>query len=121
MPIIAVTANARSEQIQTALDVGMVSRLIRFPSHHFMRRMIVGMHTRITVHRLRKGAPAYKIHALVSSTTLVRGTKTADISCVVQDDVVSKPFRIPELVPKIEELMAKYPMPSSNHKTAKQP
>jgi DNA-binding response OmpR family regulator len=27
------------------------------------------------------------------------------------DDVVSKPFRIPELVPKIEELMLKYPMP----------
>jgi DNA-binding response OmpR family regulator len=29
-----------------------------------------------------------------------------------QDDVVSKPFRIPELVPKIEELIAKYPAPS---------
>jgi DNA-binding response OmpR family regulator len=26
-----------------------------------------------------------------------------------QDDVVSKPFRIPELVPKIEELGAKFP------------
>ena len=31
---------------------------------------------------------------------------------VVQDDVVSKPFRIPELVPKIEELLVKYPMPT---------
>ncbi|KAI7562874.1 hypothetical protein KC346_g21924, partial [Hortaea werneckii] len=50
VPIIAVTANARAEQVQTALNAGM-------------------------------------------------------------DDVVSKPFRIPELVPKIEELMAKYPMP----------
>jgi CheY-like chemotaxis protein len=50
VPIIAVTANARQEQIQTALEAGM-------------------------------------------------------------DDVVSKPFRIPELVPKIEELMLKYPMP----------
>lgn len=50
VPIIAVTANARSEQIQTALDAGM-------------------------------------------------------------DDVVSKPFRIPDLVPKIEELMGRYPMP----------
>ncbi|KAK4551845.1 hypothetical protein LTR86_010841 [Recurvomyces mirabilis] len=29
------------------------------------------------------------------------------------DDVVSKPFRIPELVPKIEELMIRYPMPGS--------
>lgn len=25
-----------------------------------------------------------------------------------QDDVISKPFRIPELIPKIEELVAKY-------------
>ena len=51
VPIIAVTANARAEQVQTALDAGM-------------------------------------------------------------DDVVSKPFRIPELVPKIEELMEKFPTPS---------
>lgn len=50
VPIIAVTANARQEQIKTALDAGM-------------------------------------------------------------DDVVSKPFRIPDLVPKIEELMVEYPMP----------
>ena len=26
----------------------------------------------------------------------------------MQDDVVSKPFRIPDLIPKIEELIAKY-------------
>nr|POF17036.1 hybrid signal transduction histidine kinase k [Quercus suber] len=51
IPIIAVTANARAEQIKTAMDAGM-------------------------------------------------------------DDVVSKPFRIPELVPKIEELMERYPAPS---------
>ena len=50
VPIIAVTANARQEQIKTAIDAGM-------------------------------------------------------------DDVVSKPFRIPDLVPKIEELMGLYPMP----------
>lgn len=25
-----------------------------------------------------------------------------------QDDVVSKPFRIPELIPKIEQLVAKF-------------
>lgn len=47
VPIIAVTANARSEQIETAIAAGM-------------------------------------------------------------DDVVSKPFRIPELMPKIEELMEKF-------------
>ncbi|KAK5171140.1 uncharacterized protein LTR77_004284 [Saxophila tyrrhenica] len=52
VPIIAVTANARAEQVKTALEAGM-------------------------------------------------------------DDVVSKPFRIPELVPKIEELMGRYPAPSA--------
>ncbi|KAG8624677.1 hypothetical protein KVT40_007744 [Elsinoe batatas] len=52
VPVIAVTANARSEQIQTALDAGM-------------------------------------------------------------DDVVSKPFRLPDLIPKVEELMGKHPEPTS--------
>ncbi|WPH00589.1 Hybrid signal transduction histidine kinase K [Acrodontium crateriforme] len=50
IPIIAVTANARAEQVQIALEAGM-------------------------------------------------------------DDVVSKPFRIPDLLPKIEELISRYPMP----------
>lgn len=70
VPIIAVTANARAEQVQTALDAGMVSRMTDF-------------------------------HAL---SIYVRLT-------LLQDDVVSKPFRIPELLPKIEELMARYPAP----------
>ncbi|KAG9986118.1 hypothetical protein KCU78_g20614, partial [Aureobasidium melanogenum] len=48
LTFIAVTANARNEQIETAMSAGM-------------------------------------------------------------DDVMPKPFRIPELIPKIEELMSKYP------------
>ena len=28
-----------------------------------------------------------------------------------QDDVVSKPFRIVDLIPKVEELTARYPYP----------
>ena len=68
VPIIAVTANARSEQIDTAMDVGMV----RF-THESM-------------------------------------TKSRTDS--FQDDVVSKPFRITDLIPKVEELTERYPYPT---------
>ncbi len=73
VPIIAVTANARAEQVQTARDAGMVSDPF----------------------------------SLMISGGMVNGLTDS-----LQDDVVSKPFRIPELVPKIEELIAKYPAPS---------
>jgi CheY-like chemotaxis protein len=63
VPIIAVTANARLEQIETAIAAGMVSRIF----NHGQLRQI--------------------------------NTQ--------QDDVVSKPFRMPELIPKIHELVAK--------------
>lgn len=33
---------------------------------------------------------------------------------MTQDDVISKPFRIPELMPKIEELVEKYKSLSVN-------
>jgi CheY-like chemotaxis protein len=68
VPIIAVTANARTEQVQTALDAGMVSR------------------------KLWRNCYAWWL-------------------TVSQDDVVSKPFRIKELIPKIEELLEQYPAP----------
>lgn len=32
----------------------------------------------------------------------------------LQDDVVSKPFRIKELIPKIEELSEQYPPPEES-------
>lgn len=67
VPVIAVTANARDEQINTAMGAGMVSLYLRLP--HFVRLKL----TRL------------------------------------QDNVVSKPFRIPELIPKIEELVRRYP------------
>lgn len=61
VPTIAVTANARSEQIHFAIEAGMVS----------------------------------------SRTSSKRAY--ADL---VQDAVVTKPFRIPELVPQMEALVA---------------
>lgn len=67
VPIIAVTANARLEQIETALAAGMVS--------------------------------------LIHLGSVLFGDLIAD--SVKLDDVVSKPFRIPDLIPKIEELVSK--------------
>jgi CheY-like chemotaxis protein len=64
VPIIAVTANARLEQIESAVSAGIVSCFI---------------------------------HAETRSIQ----------TDFAQDDVVSKPFRIPELIPKIEELVGK--------------
>lgn len=49
-------------------------------------------------------------HSLVSCIFAREQRRLTDM--FVQDDVVSKPFRIPELVPKIEELLVKYPMPT---------
>ena len=63
VPIIAVTANARLEQIETAIAAGMVSRIFNYSQLRQINTM--------------------------------------------QDDVVSKPFRLPELIPKIHELVAK--------------
>lgn len=63
IPIIAVTAYARPEQIENAKAAGIV----RFHHHNYYSSPLT-----------------------------------------VQDDVISKPFRIPELMPKIEELVGKY-------------
>ena len=70
VPIIAVTANARSEQIDTAIAAGMVS------SHGQLR------------------------------TRAVLLTES-------QDNVVSKPFRIPDLIPKVEQLSDMYSVKST--------
>jgi CheY-like chemotaxis protein len=64
VPIIAVTANARLEQIETAIAAGMVIPSLYMPSP-------------------------------CSSTNYS------------QDDVVSKPFRMPDLIPKIDDLVLK--------------
>ena len=67
IPIIGCTANARKEQIETAMEAGMVSLSCFY-------------HPRST-------------HA-----------NTRD-----QDSVVSKPFRVPELVKQMEELVGRVP------------
>ncbi|KAL8709688.1 MAG: hypothetical protein Q9220_005628 [cf. Caloplaca sp. 1 TL-2023] len=75
VPIIAVTANARSEQISTARESGMVCAISLF----FLFLIL-----------------SYTHHFDML-------TKSSQ-----QDDVVSKPFRIPDLIPKIELLDAQH-------------
>ncbi|KAF2494286.1 hypothetical protein BU16DRAFT_464514 [Lophium mytilinum] len=53
--------------------------------------------------KLRKHVP------IIAVTANARSEQIAALMNAGMDDVVSKPFRIPELVPKIEELGAKYP------------
>lgn len=69
VPVIAVTANAREEQIRTTREAGVVS-----PSHPSRESMSITM----------------------------------------QDDVMSKPFRIPELLPKMRALAEKHKRPSAS-------
>ncbi|KAF2765202.1 hypothetical protein EJ03DRAFT_217859 [Teratosphaeria nubilosa] len=203
VPIIAVTANARAEQVKTALEAGMVS-LIPFVSvmHCFAFCVVCGegegclvfggrgsetlarhelihgaemghrlldwcsetANRQLACHKLIHGAemgrPLLPCSCSPSPRTLLLDTRLATrwstrtnwqllclpcscspstCSCrcafyqlthhicpqerpvrnlcadsLLQDDVVSKPFRIPELVPKIEELMLRYPMPSAS-------
>ncbi|KAI4166054.1 MAG: hypothetical protein LQ342_000485 [Letrouitia transgressa] len=75
VPLIAVTANARSEQIDTALAAGMVRDLPLL----------------------------FSIFSGLEDVQLILGGVP-----IFQDDVVSKPFRILDLIPKIEKLDAKY-------------
>jgi CheY-like chemotaxis protein len=70
IPIIAVTAYARPEQIESAKAAGIVSL---------------------------KPVPMQEARQVVFS-----------VLTWCKDDVISKPFRIPELLPKIEELVNKY-------------
>lgn len=67
VPLIAVTANARKEQIETSLAAGMVSCLSVSSDRRAMR---------------------------ISLADLTRG----------QDDVMPKPFRVSELLTKMEAL-----------------
>lgn len=80
VPLIAVTANARSEQIDAALAAGMVS----FPPPP---RLLI---------------PPAPPSGLEDVQLILGGVP------IFQDDVVSKPFRILDLIPKIEKLDAKY-------------
>lgn len=116
VPIIAVTANARAEQVQTAMDAGMVSH--PFVSHH--RRVLHTLSHRLDMSSFafwgetcsafhRSKNPSYREPLLEQGKIGHHNPRLT--GCLEQDGVIAKPFRIPDLIPKIEELMMRYPMP----------
>jgi signal transduction histidine kinase len=58
---------------------------------------------------------------MVSSRILSHLCLFRNTNLRVQDDVVSKPFRIPEIVPKIEAMSARYPPSLSSPQPSKEP
>ncbi|KAH7155493.1 hypothetical protein B0J13DRAFT_227371 [Dactylonectria estremocensis] len=60
------------------------------------------------IRELEKEGTITKHIPIIAVTAYARPEQIANAKAAGIDDVISKPFRIPELIPKIEELVAKY-------------
>jgi CheY-like chemotaxis protein len=85
-----------------AIDLGVVLMDKEMP-------VMDGLQCTSKIRELEK-AGDFKCHIpIVAVTANARSEQIATLLAAGMDDVVSKPFRIAELIPKIEELAAKYP------------
>jgi CheY-like chemotaxis protein len=85
-----------------AIDLGVVLMDKEMP-------VMDGLQCTSRIRELEK-AGDFKCHIpIIAVTANARSEQIATLLAAGMDDVVSKPFRIAELIPKIEELAAKYP------------
>ncbi|KAK4231249.1 histidine protein kinase [Podospora fimiseda] len=71
-----------------------------------------GMSCTREIRRLEKEGVLTRHIPIIAVTAYARPEQIDNAKAAGVDDVISKPFRIPELLPKIEELVAKYGMMS---------
>lgn len=86
----------------SALDLGVVLMDKEMP-------VMDGLHCTSTIRQMEKDG-LFKCHIpIIAVTANARSEQIATLLAAGMDDVVSKPFRIGELIPKIEELAARFP------------
>lgn len=68
-----------------------------------------GLQCTSTIRELEKNGMLRGHVPIIAVTANARSEQIATLLAAGMDDVVSKPFRIGELIPKIEELAEKYP------------
>ncbi|KAF1851422.1 uncharacterized protein K460DRAFT_272704 [Cucurbitaria berberidis CBS 394.84] len=85
-----------------AIEIGVVLMDKEMP-------VMDGLHCTSEIRALEEDG-AFKGHVpIIAVTANARSEQIATLLAAGMDDVVSKPFRIGELIPKIEELASKYP------------
>lgn len=67
-----------------------------------------GLQCTSTIRELEQTGSLRRHVPIIAVTANARSEQIATLIAAGMDDVVSKPFRIAELIPKIEELSAKY-------------
>jgi CheY-like chemotaxis protein len=86
-----------------AIDLGVVLMDKEMP-------VMDGLQCTSKIREMEK-AGDFKCHVpIIAVTANARSEQIATLLAAGMDDVVSKPFRIGELIPKIEELALKYPL-----------
>ncbi|KAL1865295.1 hypothetical protein VTK73DRAFT_5296 [Phialemonium thermophilum] len=91
----------QSEDQSTALCISVILMDLEMP-------VMDGMTCARKIRELEKEGILSRHIPIIAVTAYARPEQIASAKAAGIDDVISKPFRIPELLPKIEELVAKY-------------